>query len=147
MALFDAALVPALHTLEGKPAAEQEAFFTAALAAPAADATPATKAAHAIFRQAALADVDAAALEAHMRSSGLGEASAAAASQSWATLGEAARHGLLSAATKIHRLVDLDWKFGGMWPGRSVFRAAAPVTAPMHLRNVCVVLSPCSLRE
>ena len=110
---LDPTLIPALHVLEAKPPAEQAAFFTSALTAPAADATPATKAAHAIFRWAALSDVDPAVLETTLRGAGLGEACAAAASQCWGTHGDAARHGLLLASTKIHKLVDLDWKFGG----------------------------------
>ena len=110
---IDPALIPALHALEQTPASEQAAFFTSALTTPAEDATPAAKAAHAIFRRAALADLDAAALQANLRNAGLAEACASAAGQCWETHGEDARYGLIFASTKIHKLVDMDWKFGG----------------------------------
>ena len=128
---LDPALVPALHVLEAKPPAEQAAFFTSALTAPSADATPATKAAHSIFRWAALGDVDTAALESTLRNAGLGEACAAAASQCWGTHGDAARHGLLLASTKIHRLVDLDWKFGGARGTKSAHGCSPADDAPL----------------
>lgn len=103
----------ALLEVEALLPAEQTALFSAALRSIEDDASPAAKAAHTLFCRAALADLDAPALEAELRRVGIGQACAACAGQCWANQGEAARHGLLLAATSITRLVDLDWKFGG----------------------------------
>lgn len=132
---IDSASLSALLELEALSPDDQTAFFSDALQVVDDDATPAAKAAHAIFRRAALAGLDTATLEAEMCSAGLSQTCAASAGHCWATQGEAARHALLLASTNIQRLVDLDWKFGGTCCSLATLRPSTRIVLVRTVSN------------